>query len=31
MSYRAALHAQARQIVDRIRNPSGDYEAVLLT
>ena len=31
MSYRAALHAQARQIVNCIRNPSSEYETVLLT
>lgn len=30
MTYRGALHAQARQIVNYIRNPQRGYEAVLL-
>jgi len=30
MSYRAALHAQARQVVNYIRSPSGGYEPILL-
>lgn len=30
MTYRGAVHAQARQIVNYIRNPENGYEPVLL-